>query len=131
MTATPPSRVVIADDSPDIRLLFEAIIETEPDFELVATAADGVEAVEVVGRVEPDVIILDLSMPRMDGLEAIPLIQERSPNTAVVVLSGFLGDPVRAQVEQLGALTAIEKGTPIPQMLEQIRDSLRIWRART
>jgi Response regulator containing a CheY-like receiver domain and an HTH DNA-binding domain len=71
------------------------LIELEPDLELVGEAADGREVIEVVRSLCPDVLVLDIAMPEMDGIEALPHILEAWPGTQVVVVTGFAADSVR------------------------------------
>jgi DNA-binding NarL/FixJ family response regulator len=82
-------RVVVADDVADVRLLLTTTLELEGRFEVVAEAQDGVEAVTQVRLFEPDAVVLDLVMPRMDGLSALPEIRAASPGCRVVVLTAL------------------------------------------
>src|SRR3954451_11398146 len=91
-------RVVVADDSPEVRLLVRVVLEDDDDFVVEAEAADGQEAVALAARLHPDLILLDLSMPKMDGHEALPKILEASPETQVVVLSAFPPERVARQM---------------------------------
>ncbi len=83
-----PYRVIVADDEAGIRELMRTLLSLEPDFEVVGQAGDGVEAVELVSALHPDLVVIDISMPVMDGLEAISRIRKVSPATRVAVLSG-------------------------------------------
>ena len=115
-------RVVLVDDAEDLRLIFELTLDASEDFEVVGSAADGREALEVCERERPDVVLLDLSMPVMDGLEALPLLRELLPDAVVVVLSGFDAAHVEQQVLDLGAAAYIEKGTPQATMVARLRE---------
>jgi DNA-binding NarL/FixJ family response regulator len=79
--------IVIADDHAILRDGLSAILSDEPGFEIVGTAEDGKAAVEAVGRLEPDLVLIDLSMPRTDGSQAITMIKQRYPAVRVVVLT--------------------------------------------
>ena len=105
-------RVLIADDAPDIRLLLKMYL-TDSRLEVVGEATNGAEAVQMVGDEKPDAVILDLAMPVMDGLEAIPLIKEASPGTKIVVLSGFDADRMAERALGLGAETYLQKGVAL------------------
>ena len=105
-------RILIADDAPDIRLLLKMYL-TDSRLEVVGEATNGAEAVEMAGAHKPDAIILDLAMPVMDGLEAIPLIKTISPNTKIVVLSGFDADRMAERAMGLGAETYLQKGVAL------------------
>src|SRR2546422_11538512 len=98
-----PIRVVIADDTPEIRLLLRVVLRRAPDLELVGEAADGAEAVKIATELRPDVIVLDLAMPVMDGLQAIPLLAERTPETKILILTGFDRSGLREDAERAGA----------------------------
>lgn len=105
-------RVLIADDAPDIRLLLKMYL-TDTRLEVVGEATNGAEAVEMAGAEKPDAVILDLAMPVMDGLEAIPLIKQASPDTKIVVLSGFDADRMAERALGLGAETYLQKGVAL------------------
>lgn len=103
-------RVLVADDTSDIRLLLGIALGLAGDFEVVGEAADGEVAVRLAAELRPDVVLLDLAMPVMDGLQALPLIRAQSPESLVVVLSGFgpstMGDEAMAR----GAHEYVQKG---------------------
>ncbi|WP_329373675.1 response regulator transcription factor [Streptomyces sp. NBC_00669] len=80
-------RVVVADDQTAIREALAVVLDLQPGLEVVATARDGAEAVAAADEHAPDVILMDLNMPRMDGVEATRLVTERFPGVAVVVLT--------------------------------------------
>ena len=103
-------RVVVIDDTPDIRFLLRLTLERDGRFEVVGEAGDGVEAIEAAARLRPDVVLLDLAMPVMDGLEALPEIRKVSPESRVVVLSGFNARQMSAEALSRGASSYLEKG---------------------
>ena len=103
-------RVVLADDTSEYRLLLRIILEQDGRFEVVGEAADGSEAVRVAAEERPDVLVLDLAMPVMDGLQAIPGVLAGSPDTAIVVLSGFARGRLDRQALASGATAYVEKG---------------------
>lgn len=105
-------RILIADDAPDIRLLLKMYL-TDSRLEVVGEATNGQEAVDLAGSEKPDAVILDLAMPVMDGLEAIPLIKQASPSTKIVVLSGFDADRMAERALGLGAETYLQKGVAL------------------
>ncbi|MFB3112132.1 MAG: response regulator transcription factor, partial [Gemmatimonadales bacterium] len=82
-------RVVIADDHLVVREGLKLILETEEDFELVGQAQDGATAVQLAREIEPDLILMDLRMPGMGGIEAIEQIHDANPDTAVVILTTY------------------------------------------
>lgn len=101
-------------------MLLRIILEQHGAFEVVGEAANGQEAVDLAGSLRPDALVLDLAMPVMDGLEAIPLILAASPATTIVVLSGF----GRGQVDQValsrGATAYVEKGEAFDRIAETL-----------
>lgn len=112
-------RILIADDAPDIRLLLKMYL-TDSRLEVVGEATNGAEAVEMAGAEKPDAVILDLAMPVMDGLEAIPLIKQASPGTKIVVLSGFDADRMAERAIGLGAETYLQKGVALGDISQML-----------
>jgi len=114
-------RVALADDAEDIRLLLRLSLTTSRGFDVIGEAANGLEAVQLVTQTQPDVILLDLSMPVMDGLQAIPEIRRSSPRTRIVVLSGFDQERMRPVALELGADVYLEKGEAATGVVEVLR----------
>jgi YesN/AraC family two-component response regulator len=114
-----PVRVLIADDAPDIRLLLKMYL-SDSRLEVVGEATNGAEAVELTRAQLPDAVILDLAMPVMDGLEAIPLIKAASPNTKIVVLSGFEADRMAERAIDLGADSYLQKGVALGDISQML-----------
>jgi len=115
-------RVLVADDVKEMRVLLRLAMTRHGGFEVVAEAEDGQSAIEMTGRHKPDVVLLDLAMPGMDGLEAIPLIHRALPGVRILVLSGFSSPAIAARAKELCATDYIEKGespTIILQALER------------
>jgi diguanylate cyclase (GGDEF)-like protein len=104
-------RVVIADDTEDVRSLLRYTLELDGRFEVVGQAADGVEAIAACEAEQPDVAVVDLAMPVMDGLTAIPSINHAAPATQVVVLSSFGARQMAAKALAAGAAAFVEKAT--------------------
>jgi PAS domain S-box-containing protein len=107
--ASAPLRVLIADDASAIRMLLRQILERSRAFVVVGEAADGEAAVRLASTEHPDLVLLDLAMPVLDGLEAIPLIRACSPETQIVVLSGFTAERMERKALDQGADAYIEK----------------------
>src|SRR5947209_18516240 len=105
-----PIRVVLADDSDDVRDMLRMALEMDGRFDVVAEAANGQEAVELTGQHQPDAIFLDLMMPVLDGLRAIPQIRAQSPDTKIIVLSVAAAPPSSSEALDMGATAMIQKG---------------------
>ena len=113
VVAIPPIRVVLCDDVAAFRALMRATLGEDAGIAVVGEAGDGLEGVEQVEALEPDVVLLDLSMPRCDGMEAIPLMLERRPALSIVALSGFGAGRMAERVLAQGAVAYLEKGADI------------------
>ena len=115
-----PKRVVVIDDTEDLRELLGLAL-TRGGFEIVAEAADGEAGIEVVREHRPDVVLLDLAMPVMDGIEALPAIRRLVPNAKVIVLSGFGAQQMSARAVAEGADGYVQKGAPLSSILDYVR----------
>ena len=120
---TPASiRVLLADDTAEYRQLLRLILEQDGRFTVVAEAADGETAVRMSGEQQPDVVILDLAMPVLDGLEAIPLIRSNAPEASIVVLSGFARGRLDGKAIASGASAYVEKGEAFSKIVSTVLD---------
>jgi DNA-binding NarL/FixJ family response regulator len=117
---TAAGRVVLADDAAPIRQLVATLIGLE-GFEVVGEARNGLEAVELAEAHLPDVIVLDISMPRLGGLDAIPLIRRGSPGTRIIMLSAFATEEMKARALALGAFDFLEKRTIADVIVAAVR----------
>jgi NarL family two-component system response regulator LiaR len=115
-------RVLIADDYPLVRDSLRALLETEPGMEVAGEAADGVEAVLKAHSLQPDVILLDLVMPRRDGIGAIGQIKQQDPDAKILVLTSFAEDDKVFPAIKAGALGYLLKSSSPQQLLQAIRD---------
>ena len=115
-----PIRVLLADDAAAYRALLRMALEEDGRFAVVGEAGDGVEAVKLSDAEQPDVLLLDLAMPVMDGLQAIPEVRSRSPETKIVVLSGFSRDHLSDEAQSIGASAYLEKGTAVETIAETL-----------
>ena len=118
---TSPIRVLIADDHAIVRKGIRALLATEADIEVVGEAADGKEAVEKAERLHPDVILMDLVMPGMDGIEATRRITTRQPEIRILVLTSFAEDEKVFPALKAGALGYLLKDAGPEELVRAIR----------
>lgn len=115
------TRVVVADDQPVVVQGFGAILDAAPDLEVVGTAGDGVELVALVERTRPDVAVVDVRMPRLDGIAATRRIRAAHPATHVLVLTTFDLDEYVGAALQAGASGFLLKDVPAARLVEGVR----------
>jgi len=116
-----PIRILIADDHTLVRAGLRALLDSEPGMEVVGEAADGIDAVERAGALTPDVILLDLVMPRKDGIEAITEICQANPNARILVLTSYTDDDKVFPAIKAGALGYLLKDSEPHELLQAIR----------
>lgn len=116
--------ILLVDDAESLRTLYRTILESDDRFAVVGEAPDGRTAIDQAGRLQPDLVLLDLSMPDMDGLEALPRILDVAPDSTVVVLSGFLEERFGDEARTLGAAGYIEKGASPDEIVDEIVEIL-------
>lgn len=117
--------IYICDDVPELRQLLRIVLEEDPDLHVVGEAGDARTGIEEIAELQPAVVVLDLSMPGMDGLEALPIIRRVAPDTRVVVFSGFTETRVGKLVLEQGADRYIEKGEPLDRVRDVVRELAR------
>jgi DNA-binding NarL/FixJ family response regulator len=128
MIESPPISVLVVDDIPEWRELIRLGIEEDPGFDIVGEAGDGRSAIERIAEVQPAAVLLDLSMPDMDGFQAIPEIRAANPDLAIIVLSGFAADRMGERVLERGADAYVEKGSPIQEIRDVTRAAVEMRR---
>lgn len=114
-------RILLADDHPVVRDGLAAMLATQPDFEVVGEAGNGAEAVAEAARLRPDVVLMDLEMPDLDGIEAIKRLRAADPSVQVVVLTAFDTDERIVGSLQAGAQGYLLKGAPRAEIFAAIR----------
>jgi NarL family two-component system response regulator LiaR len=117
---TAPIRVLIADDHAILRKGIRALLSTEPDIEVVGETADGLETVAQAQALRPDVILMDLVMPEMDGIEATRLITSEQPGARILVLTSFAADDKVFPAIKAGALGYILKDSGPAELVQAI-----------
>lgn len=120
-----PIRILVADDHLIIRQGLRLILETQAGFDLVGEASDGAEAVHLCAELNPDVVLMDLRMPGMDGLSAIELLRTQQPGIAVVILTTFNEDDLMMRGLRLGAKGYLLKDTDRETLFNTIRAASR------
>ena len=118
-------KLLIADDHLIIRQGLRLILETEDDFDIVAEASDGTEALQLCEEYNPDVVLMDLRMPGMDGLTAIEKLRENHPEIAVVILTTFNEDELMLRGLEAGARGYLLKDTGRTALFDTIRAAAR------
>jgi two-component system, NarL family, response regulator LiaR len=120
--STPKIRIVIADDHAVVRKGLQTLIMSAPDMEVIGEAVDGVDAVLKARALKPDVLLLDMLMPRQDGLEAILQIKREDPDAKILVLTSFADDDKIFPTIKAGALGYLLKDSSPDQLLQAIAD---------
>jgi DNA-binding NarL/FixJ family response regulator len=113
-------RVLICDDEPAMRSLLNVVIDRRAGMSVAGEASDGIESIAQAERLQPNVILLDLAMPRMTGLEALPEINRIAPNAKVVILSGFAASFIEDDVLAHGTAGYLQKGVEPDEIVAAI-----------
>jgi NarL family two-component system response regulator LiaR len=121
MSETTPIRVMIVDDHSMVRTGLATFIKVKPDLELVGEAKDGQEALYLCEQLQPDVILMDLVMPRMDGVAATRAIRERWPQVQVIALTSFQDKDLIQDALEAGAISYLLKDVSMDELAEAIR----------
>ncbi|ADU28813.1 response regulator [Evansella cellulosilytica] len=117
-------KVVIADDHPIVRDGFKVLLSTTDSIEVVGTAQNGVEVVELVTQLHPDVVLLDMYMPNKNGLEALADIKIKHPETKVLMISSMINDDVVIDCLSLGANGVLLKDWPTDKIIHAMKESV-------
>jgi two-component system response regulator NreC len=115
--------IVLADDHPVVRRGIQAVLEKETEFSVVGEAGDGLETVRLVERLQPDVLVLDLMMPGLSGLEVLRVVRQRSPRTRVVVLSMYSDAAFVVTALKDGATAYVLKGGAEKHLVHAVREA--------
>jgi DNA-binding NarL/FixJ family response regulator len=118
-------RVLVVDDHPVVRGGVVGWLAAQPDLEVVGEAGDGLEALALVASHEPDVVLMDLRMPRMDGVTATERLAATHPSVRVLVLTTYDTDADIVRAVEAGATGYLLKDTPLPQLAEAVRAAAR------
>ncbi len=112
--------MLVVDDANDLRFVVRETLERSGRFSVVGEAADGAEAVRLAGELQPDVVLLDLDMPGVSGLDALPGLRVAVPDAKVVILSGLPRERMEAVTREAGAVGYLEKGTPARRLVDEL-----------
>jgi DNA-binding NarL/FixJ family response regulator len=122
VTVSSRARVLVVDDAANLRDLLSIVLESEDDFEVVGTASDGAQAIAAADELLPDVVLLDLLMPVMDGLAALPELRRRLPAASIVIFSGFEQEAMAKRALVAGADRYLEKGAAVSEIVGCLRE---------
>jgi DNA-binding NarL/FixJ family response regulator len=123
-----PIRLLIADDDDRTTMVLRDSLPPF-GFDVVGSARNGAEAGEKVARLRPEVVLMDMRMPEVDGIEATVLIKAREPRTQVVILTAFSEKNSKWAAEFMGAASLLEKDAPLEQLVDTLRAAAEIYRA--
>ena len=115
-------RVLVVDDEPLFTEMLQALLEVEEGIEIVGKAQDGRQAVELASDLDPDVIVMDVSMPVMDGIDATRQIRERNPTATILILTGGASITEIDQARTAGAAAYLTKDRIGSELVDEIRD---------
>jgi DNA-binding NarL/FixJ family response regulator len=119
-----PIRVLVCDDVEAFRALMRYALQEDPGIEVVGEAADGMAAIGAAESLQPDVVLLDLTMPVLDGIDAIPAVLERAPAARVVALSGWGAERVAEAALEQGAIAYVEKSDDVQAIRAAVRAAM-------
>jgi len=118
------TRILLADDHRVVREGFRALLQSEPDFEIVGETGDGLEAVRLVEQQKPHVLVVDLMMPGLNGLEVARQVTQRSPRTRIVVLSMHANEAYVLEALKNGASAYVLKDASAAELVRAVREAL-------
>jgi DNA-binding NarL/FixJ family response regulator len=121
---TPPARVLIADDHEVVRDGFKRMLSYAEDLEVVGEASNGSEAVELCRRLKPDLVLMDVRMPKMDGLEATRMIKAEQPEISVLIITTYENPDYLLEAIKAGAAGYVLKDAPSRQLTNAMRQAL-------
>lgn len=121
MNKTSPIRILVADDHFIVRMGLSAMVDTEPDMEIVAEASDGAEAIALFAKFNPDITLLDLRMPAVNGIEVAAAIRQKNPDARILMLSALNGDEDIHKALEAGVAGYVLKDATEENLIPAIR----------
>ena len=125
MTHFAVARILIADDSPGWRARVREILAAHPEWEIISEASDGQEAVREARELQPDIVVLDIAMPRLNGIEAAKMIRQKSPKSRIVFLTVDTDSDVMKAALDVGQAAYVTKAKAATRLCEAVAASLR------
>jgi DNA-binding NarL/FixJ family response regulator len=125
-----PIRVLIVDDHPFVRMSLEQLLEATDDIDVVGACADGSEVVTAAAQLEPDVVLMDVRMPKVNGLDAARELLAVQPHVRVLILTGTFNPAYTTAVKSLGAAGLVLKGddpSDLPDRIRAVADGGTVW----
>jgi DNA-binding NarL/FixJ family response regulator len=116
-----PIRVLVVDDADDIRGLLKLVLELDSEFRVVGEASNGEDAVRLTAELQPDLVVLDIAMPVMDGMDALRQLREVSPNSKVVMFSAYDSGWLAERARGFGAAAYIDKTDGVVDLVGRLR----------
>jgi DNA-binding NarL/FixJ family response regulator len=117
-----PVKVAIVDDAPVYRRILRSTLAKQPGLKIVAEADDGRIAVDIVEKHQPDVVLMDFSMPELDGIEATRLIKSKHPSVMVIILTMIESETLAVAARQAGACRFLTKSSILSEIMQAILD---------
>jgi DNA-binding NarL/FixJ family response regulator len=124
MTTNGAVRVLLVDDEPDIRMMLRLHLARDPRFEIVGEASDGQEALEQCEELRPDLVVLDVKMPRLDGVAALPLLRVQCPAAKIILFTAF-AETVDAETVRSYGAGLHDKDAPLPWLADRLFEFAR------
>jgi DNA-binding NarL/FixJ family response regulator len=115
--------ILLVDDHTVLRQSLRALLTTEPDLEVVGEAGDGRQAVELARLLQPDVVVMDIAMPQLNGLEATRRIVKEAPHTNVLIVSSYSDDKFVQELSEAGAVGYLLKQSAAPEFIQAVREA--------
>jgi DNA-binding NarL/FixJ family response regulator len=122
LPSSPPVKIVVVDDNEDVRHLVRKVLHRYHKWELVGEAGDGMVAVEIVKQLQPDIVIMDVHMPRLNGIEATKRITASAPHSIVIGFSTYADVPTRTAMQKAGSAAFVSKEDicELPHVIERV-----------